>query len=118
MIRAVVMACALAWPAMAAGQQIVSAPGGDIRVLDKLNGDVMNVTLVKGEPRQVGLLLITLKDCRYPSSNPAGEAYAALSVTYRSDVEPAFNGWMIASSPALNAMDHPRYDVWVISCTT
>jgi len=25
---------------------------------------------------------------------------------------------MIASSPALNALDHPRYDVWVMRCTT
>ncbi len=29
-----------------------------------------------------------------------------------------FRGWMFASSPALNALEHPVYDVWVISCTT
>lgn len=28
-----------------------------------------------------------------------------------------FRGWMFASSPSLNAMEHPTYDVWVISCT-
>ncbi|MEM1379301.1 MAG: DUF2155 domain-containing protein [Pseudomonadota bacterium] len=27
-----------------------------------------------------------------------------------------FKGWMFASSPALNALEHPTYDVWVISC--
>jgi hypothetical protein len=31
---------------------------------------------------------------------------------------PVFSGWMIASSPALNAMDHPRYDVWLLRCQT
>ncbi len=28
----------------------------------------------------------------------------------------AFSGWMIASSPALNALDNPRYDVWLLRC--
>lgn len=27
-----------------------------------------------------------------------------------------FKGWMFASSPSLNALEHPVYDVWVIDC--
>ena len=27
-----------------------------------------------------------------------------------------FNGWMYASSPTLNALDHPLYDIWVLEC--
>jgi len=27
-----------------------------------------------------------------------------------------FSGWMFASSPAINALEHPVYDVWVIDC--
>jgi hypothetical protein len=34
------------------------------------------------------------------------------------DNAPVFSGWMIASSPALSAMDHPRYDVWILRCDT
>ncbi len=29
-----------------------------------------------------------------------------------------FSGWMFASSPALSALQHPVYDVWVIDCNT
>lgn len=29
-----------------------------------------------------------------------------------------FRGWMFASTPALNALEHPVYDVWVIDCKT
>ena len=29
-----------------------------------------------------------------------------------------FSGWMIASTPALSAMDHSRYDIWVMRCAT
>ena len=28
-----------------------------------------------------------------------------------------FSGWMFASSPALSAMEHPVYDLWVLDCT-
>jgi hypothetical protein len=65
---------------------------------------------------QFGRLSITLAECRYPSNNPAGNAYAWLDI--RQEGERLFDGWMIASSPALNALDHPRYDVWVIGCDT
>ena len=34
------------------------------------------------------------------------------------DGERIFSGWMFASSPALNALEHPVYDIWVIDCTT
>lgn len=34
------------------------------------------------------------------------------------DPDRIFSGWMFASSPALNALEHPVYDVWVIDCKT
>ena len=27
-----------------------------------------------------------------------------------------FSGWMFASIPALSALDHPVYDIWVLDC--
>ena len=29
-----------------------------------------------------------------------------------------FSGWMFASSPAVSALEHPVYDVWVTDCKT
>lgn len=34
----------------------------------------------------------------------------------KKDSDALFRGWMFASSPSLNAMEHPVYDVWVIDC--
>lgn len=34
------------------------------------------------------------------------------------DPDRIFAGWMFASSPALNPLEHPVYDVWVIDCKT
>ncbi|MEQ8745175.1 DUF2155 domain-containing protein [Pyruvatibacter sp.] len=31
--------------------------------------------------------------------------------------EPIFSGWMLASSPGLNALEHPVYDVWLKDCS-
>lgn len=102
--------------APAVAQQATTASGGELRVLDKLNGTVTDVSLSTGQSQSVGYLSVTLNECRYPTSNPSGDSYADLTVTYRDNTDPSFKGWMIASAPALNAMEHPRYDVWVLRC--
>ncbi|WP_165611834.1 DUF2155 domain-containing protein [Cognatiyoonia koreensis] len=102
----------------AAAQQATSGPGGELRVLDKVTGIITDLSLTRGESGRVGSLEVKLIDCRYPTSNPSGDAFAELTVTYRDNPEPIFSGWMIASAPALNAMDHPRYDVWALRCMT
>ncbi|MCM2560891.1 DUF2155 domain-containing protein [Lutimaribacter sp. EGI FJ00015] len=91
--------------------------GAVLRVLDKLSGDVRDVELDNGGGAPVGRLLLELGECRYPEENPAGDAYAYVMVR-DTEAETVFSGWMIASSPALSALDHPRYDVWVIRCKT
>jgi len=99
-------------------QQATTAPGGTLRVLDKVTGRTDDITLTNGETQQFGLMAITMFECRYPSGNRSGDAYASLRIVYNNGVTPVFNGWMIASAPALNAMDHPRYDVWALRCSS
>ena len=101
-----------------AAQQVQNAPMGQVRVLDKITGAVRDVDIPEGGQARMGLLDIRMDECRYPAGNPNGNAYALLTVFYRGLEEPVFKGWMIASSPALNPMDHPRYDVWVLRCKT
>ncbi len=98
--------------------QVSSGEGGELRVLDRLTGNVTDLMLAVGQTDTVGVLSVMLSDCRYPSDNPAGEGYARLVIHFRDSVTPVFSGWMLASSPALNALDHPRYDVWVLRCMT
>lgn len=94
----------------------VSATGGIVRVLDKIDGTIADLDLDVGETREVGSLTVTLGDCRYPADNPAGDAFALVSIRTVADDVAIFEGWMVASSPALSAMDHPRYDVWALRC--
>ncbi len=99
-------------------QAALDRSGGDLRVLDKVTGAVHDLSLTVGETEQVGLLNVTLQDCRVPRVNPTGDAYARITVMYSDNISPAFEGWLIASAPALHAMDHPRYDVWALRCST
>ena len=116
MIRALLLALLLATPA--AAQEVASARGGVVRWLDKVSGELADLDLSRGQSVVKGRLTIQLDDCRYPVADPASNAYAHLTVTDSLGTKPVFTGWMIASSPALSAMDHPRYDVWILRCDT
>lgn len=112
---------ALAWVLAAfpaAAEDAASAEGGTLRFLDKMSGDVEDVTLSRGQSATVSTLTIQLDDCRYPVDDPASNAFAHVTILDSRVAAPVFSGWMIASSPALSALDHPRYDVWVLSCIT
>ncbi len=92
--------------------------GVTVRALDKITGRVQELQISAGQSATVGRITVTANECRYPDSNAAGEAYASLTIMEIGKDAPVYQGWMIASSPALNAMDHQRYDVWVLRCTT
>lgn len=94
----------------------VRSDGAVLRGVDKLDGTVENLSIPAGVPLVFGGLSLTLTECRYPEDNPSGDAFAFLTIA--EDGAEIFSGWMIASSPALNALDHQRYDVWVLRCKT
>lgn len=117
MIRAAL--CALLVGAGGAyAQEATTATGGVLRALDKFSGDVVDIQMEAGRVAQFGRLAIVLRECRYPAGNPAGDAYAAVEIAEQGRDGTIFSGWMIASAPALSAMDHARYDVWLMRCTT
>ena len=114
MIRLLLIAVLMATPAVA--QQTSRAPGAVLRGLDKLSGRTTDIEVKSGGAARFGQLDIALSECRYPAGNRAGDAFAGLQIMENGQDEPVFEGWMIASAPALSAMDHPRYDVWVLRC--
>ena len=103
----------------AVAQDAVTAPDGAmLRAMDKVSGAVVDFELTPGQTKQLGRIQVTLGECRYPAGNPTGNAFAYLVIRNAGVETPSFRGWMIAASPALNALDHPRYDVWVLRCIT
>lgn len=114
-------ACALALlaaPAAAQDVPVSEAPGALLRWLDKVSGETADVELSRGQSAVSGYITIQLDSCRFPTGDPASNAFAHLTIRDTRVDAPVFSGWMIASSPALSALDHPRYDVWVLRCIT
>lgn len=95
---------------------VTAAKGAVLRGLDTANGQIQDIEIAVGATARFERLEITLRECRYPSENPASDAFAYVILRDIREAKPRFEGWMIAASPALSALDHPRYDVWVLRC--
>ncbi|MHA1530095.1 MAG: DUF2155 domain-containing protein [Alphaproteobacteria bacterium] len=91
-----------------------------MRQLDKMTGRARTFEIAAGSEEMVDRLRVRLEACRSPDDNALHGTMAFVRIwdTRRAGDPPVFSGWMFAESPALSALDHPRYDVWVISCTT
>jgi len=87
--------------------------------LDKITARVSTFDAPFDEPVQFGSLEITVRTChKTPPEEPPERAVFLEIVDVRPDSPSIdlFTGWMFASSPALSAVEHPVYDVWVIDC--
>lgn len=90
----------------------------ELRTLDTLTGAVRDIEIQVGEMKIYERLKISVKECRFPKGNPNGDAFALLTITDVREDKARFDAWMVASSPALSALEHPRYDVWLLKCKT
>lgn len=117
-MRALWLGLALCLGAGAGTAQEVAtvAQGALLRGLDKINGVAQDIDLANGQSGAFGSLDVVLGECRYPVDDPAGDAFAYLTISEQGSGAVIFSGWMLASSPALNALEHPRYDIWVLRC--
>ena len=114
------------------GPPAVAAPADDdaewiprpvavLQGLDKVTARISTVTAPVGEAVKFGTLSITVATCQEHPPTLAPESAAFLSIEDRLPDEASrkvFSGWMFASSPGLNALEHPVYDVWVLSCSS
>ncbi len=91
-----------------------------LRAMDKITARVSTITVPVGSSVKFGSLQITAKACDKHPPEETPEASAFLDVVEEKPGEAPqsrFDGWMFASSPALSALEHPVYDLWVLDCT-
>ncbi|MEM7074807.1 MAG: DUF2155 domain-containing protein [Pseudomonadota bacterium] len=100
-----------------AQQQVERGSGAVLRWMDRINSETRDIEIANASAGELGALRIELGECRYPLGNPSGDAFAYLTIHSDAEPQPLFSGWMIASSPALSALEHPRYDIWLLRCT-
>jgi len=93
--------------------------GATVQGLDKISAKITRLDLVLDRPVMFGTLRITARACamRPPEEPPESTAFLEIDdLRGNPQGRRVFSGWMFASTPALSALEHPVYDVWVTSC--
>jgi hypothetical protein len=87
--------------------------------LDKVTARVTTIEAPLNKPVYFGTLEIIARRCykRPPEESPESAAFLEIRELREGEApNQLFIGWMFASSPALSALEHPVYDVWVKDC--
>ena len=92
-----------------------------LQALDKITARISTLEVPIDTPVQFGTLSVTVRRCAYHPPEEPPEDAAFLQVVdngYDSSAPPrdVFGGWMFSSSPAVSAMEHPVYDITLLSC--
>lgn len=134
-MSAMMMAAGLAVAALLSGRpsaqeasdddRFLSGYGVTLRGMDKLTARTRDFDAYVGETARFGALRIETLACRAapPLDPPEAKVYLkirAVPVDAPPDTsgDEVFSGWMFASDPAANPLEHAVYDVWPIACIT
>jgi hypothetical protein len=89
--------------------------------LDKVAARTAKLEVALNQPVFYNTLIVTARACKTRPPEEPPESAAFLEIQDRKSdgtIQKIFSGWMFASSPALNALEHAVYDVWVVNCKT
>lgn len=90
-----------------------------LRLLDKGTARVEQIEIQVGAIQHFRQITVEVRSCQQTPPEEEPESAALLTISESVPQQPdkiLFSGWMFASNPSLNALEHPLYDVWVISC--
>ena len=92
----------------------------NLKALDKITAKTSSIRLAIGEKKFFGQLEIKALKCQFIENEGTPDTVAYLQVKDLSIKDNnqvfIFNGWTFASSPTLQSIDHPIYDLWMTSC--
>ena len=118
-MRGLLVAGLIALSATPALATTISNPIAAFSGLDKITGRITNFDVYINETVQFGALQITPRVCytRPPTETQRTSVFLEVDqVSLKGGSERIFTGWMFAESPALNPIDHPVYDIWLVDC--
>jgi len=97
-----------------------------MQALDKVTTETMRFEVPVGQPIRYKTLIFTVRACETAASDevaPETAAYVVVDTQPKAQAGRAappgrqiYKGWMYASSPGLNPLQHPVYDAWLIAC--
>lgn len=90
-----------------------------MQAMDKVTGRVNKITVPVNSKVTFGDFSLVLRMCKKRPAEETPENFAFVDVTDKSFGEDEYNifrGWMLSSTPGMNAIEHPIYDVWLLEC--
>ena len=92
----------------------------NLTALDKITAKTSSIRLAIGDKKFFGSLEIKAFKCQLSEGGDTSDTVAYIQVKDLSAKDNnqvfLFNGWTFASSPTLQSIDHPVYDLWITSC--
>ena len=91
-----------------------------IGAINKRTGETRIFTGNPGQGFDFGSLHVTVRTCEQTPPWDQKLTGAFLLIDERlanGGTKRVYSGWMFAESPSLHPLEHPRYDIWVKSCT-
>lgn len=91
-----------------------------IGAINKRTGETRTFTGNPGQGFDFGSLHVTVRTCEQtpPWEQKLTGAFLLIDERLANGTKKrVYSGWMFAESPSLHPFEHPRYDIWVKSCT-
>ena len=124
MTRLALLAGAALLATQAVAQAPVAPPSADwlprttaeLQVLDKVSAHATALTLKVGQAADNASLSIALRACMVRPPDKAQDSAAYLDIQDSRPGAPGFHGWMFSNEPSLSMLEHPIYDLHLVSC--
>lgn len=97
----------------------ISTNAALMQAMDKVTGRVNKITVPVNSKIAFGDFSLVLRACKKRPAEETPENFAFIDVTDKSfgtDEYNIFRGWVVSSTPGINAIEHPIYDVWLLEC--
>ncbi len=102
----------------------IESQTAELQLLDKITARISTKSVPVGGGTEFGTLELRVHYCAYrpPEEPPENVAFIIIFDNGYAEKKPKesqkalFSGWMFASSPAISGLEHPVYDVTLLSC--
>lgn len=102
-----------------AAAENVAMNTAQMQALDKITGQMKIIDVPVNGEVSFGSFSVVVRSCQTTPPEETPENYAFVDVADTDRDGKTFNifkGWMVSSSPSLNSVEHPIYDVWLLKC--
>ena len=105
---------------LANNEDYLEAKFAYLQILNKIDGFTYMYENKIGQKINFKTIEIITKAClkNLPQDLPENMLLLEVKEQNQKSTETIFNGWMFSSSPSLNSLEHPIYDIKIIDCVT